>query len=945
MRPSSALWVCAGVVLSTNLAAPAADTPCAIVTGLKPATVAPRSAASAAAEQQAYLAALRSRFTGEAVECFPGDLPQAEKERIIEENGALPPPLTDLDAGERFFTAGTIWTGDGQQGPSGQAIPAHLTYSFPADGTLWGISSRPVVPNDLNSALGHVFGGANFDLGREMLRQALAGWRRFSGLTYTEVADDNSQQDANVTRLSTRGDCRLGAGFAWPDTYLAYNFFPTGGSDMFFNSRYWEGTGQFGRTTDSYRYLRNVAAHEHGHGNGSIHTVPCSNTVLMEPFINVNFDQQQIDDIRNVNRGYGDRFAGNNSAANARSIGAFTTSTPRAVVYKTLSTNGADGPNNTDEDWFTFTVSGGTLNGLSITVTPTGGQYVNGQQSSGCSGTTNTVDASAAGNLAIELRNMGGTNVVASATGAAAGNPEVLNAPSLANGTYYIRVFDQGPNDPVNQILQTYDIAVRRGSANAPPTAIAGVNKRIGANTACQFIGDINSYTNEAGATITAYDWDLDGNGTFETTNQPRPTTVYSTPGVRNVTLRVTDSNGQTATDTIAVDVFSEAFAVFAVSPYPFRNAQGTTVPLTIFGKGLSAVTSLSQISVSGTGVTLTGAPVVGGGGSMITGVSANVAANAPKGTRVVTVDPPGADVGTASFYLYPSDPGAFSIVSPGDGSTTATSAPVITWTASPNATVYFVQIANDAGFTSIAHTSPSTLTDTAWQTGFGVLSPSTTYFARVRSTNETSIQVFTPAVSFTTGAAATSNDSCADAFTVLAGSTPFNSTNSTTDGPDEPACESGGYSAIGNDIWFRHVASCTGSLTASVCGASHDSMMAVYADACPGAGGSLLACNDDACGTASSVTLDVTFGSTYYIRLGGWQGARGSGTLVIACTPSCPGDADGDGMVGLGDVAVMISHWTFSVPPGTMGDLSGNGVVGLEDLAITISFWGTSCE
>lgn len=59
---------------------------------------------------------------------------------------------------------------------------------------------------------------------------------------------------------------------------------------------------------------------------------------------------------------------------------------------------------------------------------------------------------------------------------------------------------------------------------------------------------------------------------------------------------------------------------------------------------------------------------------------------------------------------------------------------------------------------------------------------------------------------------------------------------------------------------------------------------------------------------------------------------------------PACPGDADGDGMVGLADVAVLIGHWTEMVTPGTNGDLDGDGVVGLGDIAVAIGHWGTVC-
>lgn len=59
---------------------------------------------------------------------------------------------------------------------------------------------------------------------------------------------------------------------------------------------------------------------------------------------------------------------------------------------------------------------------------------------------------------------------------------------------------------------------------------------------------------------------------------------------------------------------------------------------------------------------------------------------------------------------------------------------------------------------------------------------------------------------------------------------------------------------------------------------------------------------------------------------------------------PACPGDADGDGMVGLGDLALMIQNWDTAVPAGTQGDLDQDGFVGLSDLAIAIQNWDSVC-
>lgn len=58
-----------------------------------------------------------------------------------------------------------------------------------------------------------------------------------------------------------------------------------------------------------------------------------------------------------------------------------------------------------------------------------------------------------------------------------------------------------------------------------------------------------------------------------------------------------------------------------------------------------------------------------------------------------------------------------------------------------------------------------------------------------------------------------------------------------------------------------------------------------------------------------------------------------------------CPGDANGDRMVGLADIAVITQNWARTVPPAPAGaDQDRNGSVGLGDIAVVTSHWGTVC-
>lgn len=57
----------------------------------------------------------------------------------------------------------------------------------------------------------------------------------------------------------------------------------------------------------------------------------------------------------------------------------------------------------------------------------------------------------------------------------------------------------------------------------------------------------------DVGDSITAFAWDLDGDGQFDDSTAAVPSHVYDSPGAVTVRLRVTDEQGATDTDTIAV--------------------------------------------------------------------------------------------------------------------------------------------------------------------------------------------------------------------------------------------------------------------------------------------------------------------------------------------------------------------------------------------------------
>jgi hypothetical protein len=720
-------------------------------------------ALAAAAEQAAFLARVNPLFkmvagaerTGSPILCWPDNLPQADFERIMRENQFLPPGMVGPVDPDRFWVDTRVWVGDGGQGPGATATRTRLTYSFPADGTTWGLSNiSSVGPNVLNASFNTLFGAANNDRGRELVRQCFGTWHKYVGLDYDEVADDGTPQDNTEARSATRGDIRVGGRAFGTGSFLAYNGFPSpngvfmasggGGGDMVINTSFFI-AANFNNSADNYRYFRNTVSHEHGHGTGNIHSVPCNNTKLMEPFISTAFDAVQVDDRRGGGRNYGDRYSGNHTVGSATNLGDLTS---QSFIAKNLSTNGAAGPNNTNQDWFRFTLTSPQT--VTITVTPPaapGGTYTAGQQSSSCSGTTASINSSQSGNLNVSLRDSTGATNLFPAQGntAATGAVETISAGTLSAGTYTVQVIDVGPNPAANQIVQLYDIAVRTGSNTAAPLAIAGVNKRVAANTNCWLMGNINSEVTEVGATIanpSGYDWDTDGDGTFDTNDQAQFSRTYPSNGVYPVTLRVTDSNGRSSTDTINVTVFGATASLSTVAPA--NGNAGTTVPVTINGVNLKGLTSASQVTVSGTGVTAVGTPVPNALGTQVTGLSFQIAGGAAATLRSVSVtnsDGSGGASGNAtlaSAFLVqtpPTPPGPFNLSSPADGSTNVSLTPTLTWSGSANVGTYTVTLSSNPGL------APAILTQfgvagTSFNVPAAVLSQGQTYYWGVTAVN-----------------------------------------------------------------------------------------------------------------------------------------------------------------------------------------------------------------
>jgi len=160
-------------------------------------------------------------------------------------------------------------------------------------------------------------------------------------------------------------------------------------------------------------------------------------------------------------------------------------------------------------------------------------------------------------------------------------------------------------------------------------------------------------------------------------------------------------------------------------------------------------------------------------------------------------------------------------------------------------------------------------------------------------------------------------NDSCATAQSVNEGLTLFGNVGATDQTQPPPQCGGENYSS---DVWFTYSSACSGVATASTCGSSFDTTLALYTgSSCPASGAADQCSTDEvSCGAASKqseLVFDVEKGKKYFLRVGSSNvsgGVEGSGELLITCFDDCNANAKSD----LSDIS-----------SGTSKDADSNGI------------------
>jgi hypothetical protein len=363
-----------------------------------------------------------------------------------------------------LYQIGNRWTSTASNtstGATGTGIT--LTYSIVPDGTLMGSgngedNTGSVFQSDLNA----IYGSKASWL--PVVQQVFAEWSAISGINYVYEANDDGAALANGSAgkgvLGVRGDVRIGA-HPIDGTYnvLAYNWYPNYG-DMVIDSNDLESGGFMFNTGSNSLRLRNVMAHEHGHGLGFDHVDPVNNTKLMEAYASTAFDGPQFDDMLAVQRNYGDPFEkspGNNATANATNRGTLNLGGSDTISNVSLSTT-------SDVDLYKFTL-GSTASG-NFSLTPTGPTYLQGPQG----GATSSFNAAAQMDLQFQVLSSNGTTVLGTANANGVGGAESLSLSNLAAGTYYLKVL---PAVGATDSAQMYTLSTTISGPAAPTTTVA----------------------------------------------------------------------------------------------------------------------------------------------------------------------------------------------------------------------------------------------------------------------------------------------------------------------------------------------------------------------------------------------------------------------------------------------------------------------------------------
>jgi len=359
---------------------------------------------------------------------------------------------------EDRYNLNTRWSGS-------QGAPRVITWSFVPDTV--NITGAPGINEP--ASLSSLFATFDAKLARATwiahFQSCFDRWEALTGIDFQRITSGGNDWDDGASWASSgsasRGDMRIGMHpIDGSSNILAYCYFPSNGN-MVLDKDDAVGSTNLFNSSNSYRFLRNVVAHEMGHGIGVNHVCSTNSSQLMEPFINTGFDGPRHDDVRAVQRHYGDINEPDNTAATAVNSGAISLGQTRTLgtipgtAIPTSSTLSIDA--DSEVDYHAFSTSQILL--ANVTLTPVGAVYDSSTQDSetGICNTGNNVNSLGAANLAFDVRT-GADALMTTVSAGGATVAETISGVLLSPaGTYMVSVYEV--DAPTTSQLYTLTIA------------------------------------------------------------------------------------------------------------------------------------------------------------------------------------------------------------------------------------------------------------------------------------------------------------------------------------------------------------------------------------------------------------------------------------------------------------------------------------------------------